>query len=93
MTKRHARKRTVSVVTLCVAIVGALTVTAVAQSQRFPDVPPDHEAYEAVEWAAEVGVTIGYGDGTFKPFSTLSRNGMTSSGPSGPPKETMSTAS
>ena len=39
----------------------------IAQSQRFPDVPPDHYAYEAVEWAAEVGVTLGYGDGTFKP--------------------------
>ena len=45
--------------------------TAVDQSQRFPDVPPDHYAFEAVEWAAEVGVTAGYHDGTFKPQSPL----------------------
>ena len=40
-------------------------------SQRFPDVPPDHYAFEAVEWAAEVGVTTGYTDGTFKPERPL----------------------
>ena len=47
--------------------------TAAAQSQRFPDVPPDHYAFEAVEWAAEVGVTAGYSDGTFKPQRPLIR--------------------
>ena len=46
---------------------------AAAQSQRFPDVPPDHYAFEAVEWAAEVGVTLGYGDGTFRPSQPLGR--------------------
>ena len=44
---------------------------AQAQGQRFPDVPPDHYAYEAVEWAAEVEVTTGYTDGTFKPERPL----------------------
>ena len=53
-----------------VALVAA-AATAIAQSQRFPDVPPDHYAYEAVEWAAEVGVTLGYTDGTFKPEEAL----------------------
>ena len=33
--------------------------------------PPDHYASEAVEWAAEVGVTTGYTDGTFKPERPL----------------------
>ena len=48
--------------------------TAAAQStQRFPDVPPDHPAFEAVDWAAEVGVTTGYTDGTFKPERPLSK--------------------
>ena len=42
-----------------------------AASQRFPDVPPDHHAFEAVEWAAETGVTTGYTDGTFKPERPL----------------------
>ena len=40
-------------------------------SQRFPDVAPGHYAFEAVEWAAEVGVTTGYTDGTFKPERPL----------------------
>ena len=40
-------------------------------SQRFPDVPADHYAFEAVEWAAEVGVTTGCTDGTFKPQRPL----------------------
>ena len=46
----------------------------VAQTaQRFEDVPPDHYAFEAVEWAAEAGVTTGYGDGTFKPQRPLNK--------------------
>lgn len=41
--------------------------TTVAQTaQRFSDVRPDHEAFEAIEWPASAGVTAGYGDGTFK---------------------------
>jgi len=34
-------------------------------------VQPGHYAFEAVEWAAEVGVTAGYGDGSFKPERSL----------------------
>lgn len=60
---------TVAVLACLAATVGA--PAAVAQSQRFPDVPPDHHAFEAVEWAAEVGVTTGYTDGTFKPQRPL----------------------
>ena len=56
-----------------VAVVAAPVPTAVAQAQRFPDVPADHYAYEAVEWAAEAGVTTGYNDGTFKPQRPLIR--------------------
>ena len=41
--------------------------------QRFPDVPPDHSAHNAIQWAAEVGVTTGYTDGTFKPAQPLSK--------------------
>ena len=66
------KKRGVAVVVVA-AILGASAATAAAQSQRFPDVPPDHYAFEAVEWAAEAGVTTGYTDGTFKPEQTLSR--------------------
>ena len=61
---------------IVLAVVGsvlAVAPAAAAQGQRFPDVPADHYAFEAVEWAAEVGVTTGYTDGTFKPERPLSR--------------------
>ena len=46
---------------------------AAAQGPRFSDVSVEHHAFEAVEWAAAAGVTVGYGDGTFKPERSLSR--------------------
>ena len=73
MKKWFLHRRRGAVTVLVVGVVGALTATAVAQSQRFPDVPPDHYAFEAVEWAAEVGVTAGYTDGTFRPEQPLSK--------------------
>ena len=54
----------VAVIVAVVATVGTVGAQGV---QRFPDVPPDHGAFEAVEWAAEVGLTLGYTDGTFRP--------------------------
>ena len=62
-----------TVIASVAAVLAASTATAVAQSQRFPDVPADHYAFEAVEWAATVGVTTGYTDGTFKPARPLSK--------------------
>lgn len=62
------------IVTLIAVAVVAVAGTAVAQTaQRFSDVPPDHEAFQAIEWAASAGVTAGYGDGTFKPDRPLSK--------------------
>ena len=55
------------------AVVVAAAATAAAQSQRFSDVPPSHEAHTAVEWAASVGLTSGYEDGTFRPDEQLQR--------------------
>ena len=73
MPKWFVNKRRLAAIVLAAGVIGALTATAVAQSQRFPDVAPDHYAYEAVGWAAEVGVTTGYDDGTFKPQRPLSK--------------------
>lgn len=65
------KRLTVAVIAAAVLTVGG---TAVAQTvQRFSDVPTDHEAFAAVEWAAEVGVTTGYDDGTFRPDVPLSK--------------------
>ena len=73
VNKWLAKKRRLVIIALVAGAIGALTATAVAQTQRFPDVPVDHYAFEAVEWAAEVGVTTGYPDGTFKPEQPLSK--------------------
>ena len=51
----------------------ASTAPGAAEGQRFPDVPADHYAFGAVEWAASVGVTLGFADGTFRPQQPLSR--------------------
>ena len=60
VNKWFVMKRRLVIIALVAGAIGALTATAVAQTQRFPDVPVDHYAFEAVEWAAEVGVTTGY---------------------------------
>ena len=65
-----------------ISVIGALVVAAVlvggavaAQSvQRFSDVPADHPQADAIDWAAEVGLTVGYGDGTFRPSTPLSKD-------------------
>ena len=39
------KKRTIAAIVCVAGIVGALTATAIAQSQRFLGVAPDHYAY------------------------------------------------
>ena len=43
---------------------------------RFSDVPTDHQYYDAVEWAATNGITVGYPDGTYRPDDPVSRGEM-----------------
>ena len=57
-----------------IAAVAAVGGTAVGQSiQRFSDVPADHPQAAAIAWATGVGLTVGYGDGTFRPNEPLPR--------------------
>ncbi len=42
----------------------------------FPDVPADHWAARFVQWVADEGITVGYGDGTFQPDRVVSRAEM-----------------
>ncbi len=62
---------TVAVAALMLMVGGAVTAQTV---QRFPDVPSDHPEVDAIEWAAEVGITAGYTDGTFRPEQPLSKS-------------------
>ena len=42
-----------------------LSMSAIAFAQEFPDVPPDHWAYDAVQELVDAGIIQGYPDGTF----------------------------
>lgn len=70
-----SRRLAITVVAVLMLAVGGV---AVAQSvQRFSDVPSDHPQAAAIDWAAEVGLTAGYGDGTFRPDLPLSKRHAT----------------
>lgn len=64
-------KRTLLALAVAAVILTAIGTASAQSDQRFPDVPPDHETYTAIEWAAEAGITLGYEDGTFRPDEPL----------------------
>ena len=70
------RKKIIVAAVIVVVALGAGVAGAQVQ-QRFGDVPTDHYAYEAVDWAVDIGVTVGCGDGTnFCPERNLNRAHM-----------------
>ena len=75
--KRKTLMLAVAAAGVLALIAGSVSVGIALQAQRFNDVPTDHYAYDAVEWAVAVGVTSGCGDGTdFCPADTLNRAQM-----------------
>ena len=72
MRPRLHQKLLVAAALVAVLAAGGAAAGA-AQSPRFGDVPPDHPAFAAVEWAVEVGVASGFTDGTFRPQRPLNR--------------------
>ena len=68
----HRRRTTIGL--LVVLLVVSAASAAVAQrGQRFSDVPADHPDRIAIEWAAEVGLTVGVGEGRFGPDEAMTR--------------------
>ena len=70
-------------VKMLIATIGAIALIAVSasvgaalQQARFDDVPTDHYAYDAVEWAAEAGITAGCDGTNFCPDNNLNRAHM-----------------
>ena len=47
-----------------------------AVSARFSDVPLDHPYFDAIEWAAVNGITVGYGSGKYGPDDLVTRAQM-----------------
>lgn len=66
------KKALIGIAAVAVFLAGAAAM-AIAQTELFSDVPDSHPAADAIEWAASVGVTTGYGDGTFRPSEPLKR--------------------
>jgi predicted outer membrane repeat protein len=42
----------------------------------FPDVPTDHQFFDEIEWLASTEITGGFGDGTYRPSASVSRQAM-----------------
>jgi hypothetical protein len=49
---------------------------AVSGPQEFPDVPPAHPFYDAIQWMAQEGITQGFTDGTFRPGIDITRQAV-----------------
>ena len=61
------------IVVVAVAML-AVAGTVVAQStQRYPDVPADHWAFDEINWAVDNDILSPYNDGTFGPDRPLTR--------------------
>ena len=65
-----------AIITVTIAVLATVGTVAAQSTQRFEDVPPDHYAFDAIEWAAANGITAGCGDGRFCPDSSLNRAQM-----------------
>ena len=74
MKKTKASAAAIILALLILASATGYGVAQIGDDQRFDDVPPEHYAYEAVSWAANLGITVGCGDGSnFCPDRTLTR--------------------
>lgn len=60
---------------IAVLLVAALLCTAVSAA-TFPDVDANADYAAAIEYVSEIGLMVGYGDGTFQPDKTVSRAEM-----------------
>jgi hypothetical protein len=74
MAARRARLSTIAlaIAILAIGLVGAPAAPASAAPQ-FRDVPASHQFYDEITWLAQMKVTTGYADGTFKPSDAVSR--------------------
>jgi len=58
------------------ALAVLMVASAVSASPMFRDVPPDHWAYEAIDYLQQAGIVEGYPDGTFKGQNLFTRYEM-----------------
>lgn len=76
-TDRYCPARPVSRAEMAAFLLRAIgDATPAATSGVFPDVPADAWYAGAVDRVAELGITVGYADGTFRPGAAVSRAEM-----------------
>ncbi len=72
---RGRTRRLATIVFVAAVVTLASAVTAVA-SHQFSDVPDGHPFHDDITALADAGVTTGYGDGTFRPGATVTRQAV-----------------
>ncbi|MFB9986629.1 S-layer homology domain-containing protein [Bacillus benzoevorans] len=70
-TKKHFFSRIICLPLLVVLLI--LSQAGISSAATFSDVSKNQFFYNAVEEASSKGYIVGYSDGTFKPYETLSR--------------------
>ena len=71
--RRSSSQIVVASVLVAASFVGGSLAWA---NSEFSDVPADHPFHDEVAWLADAGISTGYGDGTFRPGDTVTRQGM-----------------
>jgi hypothetical protein len=56
-----------------ITLLAAILIGGVASAQSFPDIPANHWAADAVEQIADLGIVIGFPDGTFRGNEAFTR--------------------
>lgn len=56
-----------------ISVLAALLIGGIASAQSFPDIPAGHWAGDAVEEIADLGIVIGFPDGTFRGNEAFTR--------------------
>lgn len=69
----HRRKAAIGLV-VALLVAGAASVAVGQLERRFSDVAVDHPDRVAIEWAADAGLTVGFGDGRFGPDEAMTRS-------------------
>ncbi len=52
------------------------TTSTTLPAPDFSDVPPDHPFAAEITWLAQEGITTGFGDGTFRPTESITRQAL-----------------
>lgn len=68
-----ANKKKFIAASVAAAAVATIVAPAMAEGKSFTDISPKFFAYEEVMGLSNAGVVNGYGDGTFRPYLTVTR--------------------